>query len=93
MNESYNIYLILFYFRHLSTTEHKLQFTLWLIRFIFTSLVFILGIKAPGIRQRNQLIHQGLYWFQFSEQYFQDFLKSNLNFELQIMYPLNSNDK
>ena len=62
-NQSYNIS---FHFRHhLSTTEDKLQFTLWLIRFIFTSLVFILGIKAPGIRQRNQLIHQGLYWFQF----------------------------
>ena len=55
-----------FYFRyHLSTTEHKLQFTFWLLRFIFTSVVFILGIKAPGIRQRNQLIHQGLYKFYF----------------------------
>ena len=58
--------LINFYFRYnLSTTEHKLQFTFWLLRFIFTSVVFILGIKAPGIRQRNQLIHQGLYFYSY----------------------------
>ena len=58
--------LVNFYLRyHLSTTEHKLQFTFWLLRFIFTSVVFILGIKAPGIRQRNQLVHQGLYKFYF----------------------------
>ena len=33
--------------------EDYLQFTFWILRYVFTTLVFILGIMAPGIRQRH----------------------------------------
>ena len=35
----------------LTTVEHKVAFSFWLLRYIFTLVVFILGIKAPGIKQ------------------------------------------
>jgi len=36
---------------HLVSPEDKLAFAFWLMRYVFTVVVFILGIKAPGIRQ------------------------------------------
>merc|ERR1711935_734823 len=35
----------------LNTAEHRVAFTFWFLRYVFTVVVFILGIKAPGIRQ------------------------------------------
>lgn len=36
---------------HLSTAENKTAFAFWMLRYVFTVIAFILGIKAPGIRQ------------------------------------------
>ena len=33
------------------TSYFQVAFTFWLLRYVFTLVVFILGIKAPGIRQ------------------------------------------
>jgi ATP-binding cassette subfamily B (MDR/TAP) protein 6 len=38
---------------HLTTAENKVEFTFWFLRYVFTVMVFILGIKAPGIRRFN----------------------------------------
>ena len=38
--------------RTVNTTHYfQVAFTFWLLRYVFTLVVFILGIKAPGIRQ------------------------------------------
>ena len=41
--------------RHMSisyiTYYFQVAFTFWFLRYVFTLVVFILGIKAPGIRQ------------------------------------------
>ena len=42
---------------HLSTVEHRVAFGFWLSRYIFTVVVFILGIKAPGIRKEFHTLH------------------------------------
>ena len=34
---------------HLTTYRHRLEFGCWVLRYIFTFVIFILGIKAPGI--------------------------------------------
>ena len=42
----------------MKTVEDYLQFTFWILRYVFTTLVFILGIMAPGIRQRHGIDRQ-----------------------------------
>ncbi|XP_066544680.1 ATP-binding cassette sub-family B member 6 isoform X2 [Amia ocellicauda] len=40
----------------LETMHHKVQFGLWLLRYIGTALLFILGLKAPGLPQRPYML-------------------------------------
>ena len=42
---------------HLNTTENRVAFGFWLARYVFTVVVFILGIKAPGIRKEFHTLH------------------------------------
>ena len=38
--------------------ENKLKFVIWLLRYLFTFLALVLGIKAPGIRSRQEINHE-----------------------------------
>ena len=51
---------MIYYRYNLTTVEHKLQFTFWIFRYLFTLIAFVLGIKAPGIRQRHGVDRQVL---------------------------------
>ncbi|XP_077870549.1 ATP-binding cassette sub-family B member 6-like [Saccoglossus kowalevskii] len=40
----------------LSSPLHKMQFSMWVVRFVCTVGVFVLGIKAPGLPKRSYLL-------------------------------------
>ena len=47
---------------HLDTIRHKIEFGCWVSRYAFTFIIFILGIKAPGISSVRE------YYTRYSEE-------------------------
>ncbi|XP_067890865.1 ATP-binding cassette sub-family B member 6 [Heterodontus francisci] len=40
----------------LDSTDHKVHFGLWIVRYICTFLLFVLGLKAPGLPRRPYML-------------------------------------
>ncbi|XP_067843068.1 ATP-binding cassette sub-family B member 6 isoform X2 [Heptranchias perlo] len=40
----------------LDSTDHKVHFGLWMVRYICTFLLFVLGLKAPGLPRRPYML-------------------------------------
>jgi ATP-binding cassette subfamily B (MDR/TAP) protein 6 len=46
------------WFFNLDTTQDKVEFGLWIARYVATVVVFCIGLKAPGISQTRDYMQQ-----------------------------------